>query len=122
MGWGLEEFELLAWGIGLYGLAGIENLHVGKLFIGDAEHAYMATFWQDGPYTPHVHLGVLHTGAVAQIDGELKHGEAILHDLLTECGSRLALALGLGRKVEKHHYPHDAVFAEPFTCHDYQSG
>ena len=75
----------------------------------------MAELWQEGADPFHVDISVFHAGAMAQVDGELEHGETIFLQLLTEGGIRLPLLLGLGGKVEEHKNPHDAVLAEPFV-------
>ena len=75
----------------------------------------MTELWQKRTYAFHVDIGILHAGAMAQIDGKLKHSEAVLLQLLAEGGIRFPLLLGLGGKVEEHKNPHDAVFAKPFV-------
>ena len=75
----------------------------------------MAELWQEGADPFHVDIGIFHAGTMAQIDGELEHGEAILLQLLAEGGIRLPLLLGLGGKVEEDKNPHDAELAEPFV-------
>ncbi len=59
-----------------------------------------------------MYLGILTTGAVAHINGKLKHGESVAHEFFAEVGVCLSLFLGIGRQVEKNKYPHDTVFAE----------
>mgnify|MGYP000605804375 CR=1 FL=1 len=55
----------------------------------------IAIFGQDRLHTLDMHQSVFHAWTVTQIDGKLKHGEAITHDMLSEKGSVLALLDGL---------------------------
>ena len=52
---------------------------------------------------------------MAQIDGELKHGETVAHDVLSESGVFFSFLLGFGWKVEQHEDPHNSVFVESFV-------
>ena len=56
----------------------IEQFDVPKLFIGDAENADFPKLWQKGLYPFAMNLCILHTGAMADVDGELEHGKTIL--------------------------------------------
>ena len=107
-----EKLELLPRGVRLYGLLAVEQLDGAELLVGDAEHADVAVLWEERPYAADVRLGVLHAGAVAHVDGELEHREAVALQVLAEQGVSLLVALRLGGKVEKHEYPHNPVFAE----------
>lgn len=57
-------------------------------------------------------LGVLFRGAMADVDGVLKHRESVLYQMFAKSSGILALLFCLGRQVEKHHYPHNLIFAE----------
>lgn len=98
----LEEFKLLI-GLGRFFLLFTnKQLNVTKLLISDTKYAYIAIFGQDRLHTLDMHQSVFHAWTVTQIDGKLKHGEAITHDMLSEKGSVLALLDGLSRQVVEH--------------------
>ena len=75
----LKQFELLARRIGLLWLATEKQLYVAKLLVGDAQNADLAKFGKHGFHTPAVYFSILHAGTVTDVDGELKHGEAVAH-------------------------------------------
>lgn len=96
----LKQFQLL----GCAGLCGLlackKDLHVGKLFVGNDEDAYMS-FWREcGLDTPDVEFGIFTAWTVPDIDAELEHGESVLEKALAELGRDLALRLGLDREVK----------------------
>ena len=80
----LKQFQLLAWGIGLLRLGAIKQLYVAELLVGDAHDAYLAKLWQYGFYSLFMNFRILHAGTMTDIDGKLKHGEAILYQTLAE--------------------------------------
>ena len=117
-----EKFELLPRSIGGYNFSGREYLHHTKLFVGNAQYAHLALWWEKHFYPFYMHLGIFTAGAVAHINGELKHGEAVAQKFLAEVGVGFPLFLGIGRQVKKHKYPHDTVFAETVEISVHISG
>ena len=56
----------------------IKKLNVSKLLVSDAHYSDLSIFRKKRVDTLHVDFCILHTCAMAYINGELKHGEAIL--------------------------------------------
>ncbi len=108
----LKQFQLLSRGVGLDLFLADIQLDLRKLFVGDSKASNLSVFWQAGLYTFKVYVGILTAGAMTHIYRELEHRESVADKLLAEVGSSLALFLGVGRQVEEHKKPHDAVFAE----------
>ena len=116
----LEKFQLLSWSVGgdLFLLE--EKFYLGELFVGDGEKPHLPIVGQCRLYALQVYGGILAACAVADIDGELEHGESVRKKVFAEIGCSLTLLLGFGGEVKKHEQPHDAVFAE--AIHVYNSG
>ena len=91
----------------------VEQEHVGELLVRNAHDANLSIFRQGALHPPYMHVGILRTRAMAQVNGELKHRETILQQLLAELGCRLTLLLRIGRQIEKHQYPHNSIFTKP---------
>lgn len=108
----LEQFELLARSVRFYGFMSIKYLYVAKLFVGYAEDSNIAKFGQERLYTLNVYCGILHAGAMADIDRKLEHGESVTAQILTKKRVSLFVFLGVGGQVEKYKYPHNSVFAK----------
>lgn len=53
-------------------------------------------------YTFDVYFGIFATGAMAQIDGKLKHSKPVVHQLLAEVGIGLFLLFCFGWQIKKH--------------------
>ena len=113
----LKQFQLLAWGIGLLRLCAKEQLDVTKLFVCDAHDANLAKLRQNCFHPFSMHLCILHTGTMADVNGELEHGEAVLHETLSKLGVFTKVFLRFCRQVEQYHEPHNPVFAKPFCYH-----
>ncbi len=107
-----EKFKLLD-GLGQWGgMLAVEQEHVGELLVRNAHDANLSIFGQGTLHTPYMHVGILCARAMAQVNRELKHREAILQQLLAELGCRLALLLRIRRQIEKHQYPHNSIFTK----------
>ena len=91
----LKKFQLLPCGVWLLRLGSIKKFDVAKLLVGDAHNANLAKLGQDGFHALAMYLGVFHTSAMAYVDGELEHGEAILNETLSELGVLLDVLLCL---------------------------
>jgi hypothetical protein len=98
-------------------LATRKNLHLAKLFVGDADNADISRRRQRCFNTADMHLGILSRGAMAQIYRKLKHGKAVSHKILAKLSRMLAVFLDLGRQVKKHKYPHNSIFRKTFHCY-----
>lgn len=72
----------------------------------------MPLWGQDSFYSLYMHLGIFPAGAMAQVNAELKHIEAVGHDILSEFGVNLPVFFGFSRQVKKYEYPHDAICVE----------
>lgn len=107
-----EEFQLLSWRIGFHLFLTDVEFNIRKLFVGDAETSHLPVSRQECLHPFEVYIGILATGAMPDVDRELEHGESVANQILAEVGSRFAFSFGIGRQVEKHKQPHDAVFAE----------
>ncbi len=62
----------------------------------------------------YMYIRVFPAGTVAQVDAELKHVEAIGHDLFAELRIYLAFLFGFSWQVKKYKYPHDTVCVKSF--------
>ena len=98
----LKQFQLLPWRIGLLGFSAEKQLNVSKLFVSDAQNSNLTKFGQDGFHSFSVNLCILHTGAMTNINGKLKHGEPVLNESFAEFGVFLDVLLGLCREVEQY--------------------
>jgi hypothetical protein len=56
-----------------------------------------------------MHIGILAARTASSVNGELKHGESVLHNVFPKQSIALPLLLGFGRKVEKYKYPHNSI-------------
>ena len=97
-------------GTALLGFRAIEHLHIPKLFVRDSENAHLAILGDDAADAPYVHLHILATGTVSDVDAKLKHRKAIANQVLAKVVIGLAVTLGLGGQVEENEKPHHSVF------------
>lgn len=97
-----EQFKLLPWGIWRNWFLTIKQLNGPELLVCYAQHPNMTELWQKRFYAPYVHLGVLHAGTMADVNGELEHGETIALQVLAKKGISLLVALCLRRQVEEN--------------------
>ena len=74
----LKEFQLLARSIGLMWFLGDEEFYLGELLVGDGHQADLSVFGKSGFHSALVDGGIFAAGTMAHVDGELKHGEAVL--------------------------------------------
>ena len=107
-----KQLQLLARCVHRLRLAVTENLHVAKLFVGNAQDPDVAKLGHERLYPLDMHFCVLITRTVPQINGKLEHGESVSHDALAKSGVCLTLFLRLRRQIEKHQHPHNPVFTE----------
>ena len=98
----LKQLQLLARCIGLLGLGAKEQLNIAKLLVCDAYNAYLPEFGQDGFHSLAMNLCILHAGAMAHVDGKLKHGETVLNETFAKFGVFLDILLRFCREVEQH--------------------
>jgi len=107
-----EKFQLLD-GLRNSGFfSAIEDFHISKLFVSDPQDTHFPGFGQDAFDTLNMHIGILRTGTMAQIDRKLKHCKAILQELLPKEGILLPRPLGVGRQIEQYQHPHNPIFAK----------
>ena len=107
-----KQLQLLAWRVDRLGLAVAENLHLAKLFVGDAYDTNVAKLGHERLHPLDVYLRVFPARTMPQINGKLEHREAVGHDALAEIGVGLPLLFRLRRQIKKHKHPHNAIFAE----------
>ena len=79
-----------------------EYLHHAELFVCDTHYADMALFGQAGFYSFYMYIRIFFTAAMAHVDTELKHLEAIGQHILTEFCVVLAVGFCLSGQVEKY--------------------
>lgn len=85
--------------------------HVGKLAVGhfdDGNHPFGRHEVADAIDVDGTRFMA---GAVANIDGKLKHAEAILQQVFAKAGGGFPLGFGLDGEVEHDVEPHEGVFA-----------
>ncbi len=85
------------------------NLHPCKLFVGELDHPYLAIRWNARADALLMDFGVFLAGAVAEIDGILHHGKAVLEKAFAKVGVLLPSLFGIGREVEENDDPHTTV-------------
>ena len=107
-----KQLQLLAWRIHRFRLTVAKYLHITKLLVGDTQNADVTKLGHKRLHPFDMHLSVLITWAMPEINRELEHSEAIGHDAFTESGIGLTLLLRLGRQIKKHQHPHNSVFAK----------
>ena len=67
---------------------------------------------KDAFHTLDMDFGVFPACAMTQVDGELKHREAVLDQPVPKKRVQLPVFLGFGGKVEEYHYPHNSVLTK----------
>ena len=107
-----KQLQLLAWRVDRLGLAVAENLHLAKLFVGDAYDTNVAKLGHERLHPLDVYLGVFPAWTMSQIDGKLEHRETVSHDAFAEIGIGFSLFFRLCWQIEKHQHPHNAIFTE----------
>ena len=95
-----EKFELLAWSSCFLWFLAVEDFEITKLLVGNAKDTHLPKFREKRLDALDVHFGILHAGTMADVGGELKHGEAIALEFLAKLCVGLAVALGLGRQIK----------------------
>ena len=110
-----KQLQLLRFAFGGALFFAGENFHIAELFVGDAQYSHVAVWGQHIFHAFYVHVSHFFAWAVAQIDGKLKHGETIAHNVLAESGIFFAFLLGFGGKVEEHEDPHNSIFVKSFV-------
>ncbi len=98
----LKQLQLLTWCVWQLWLVAIEQFYVTELFVSDTHDANLPELWQHGFHSLAVNLGILHTGTMAHIDGELEHRESILNETFAKLGVFLNVFLRLSREVEQN--------------------
>lgn len=109
---GLEQFQLLSRRRDTLLLLAAKQLNGGELLVGHAKDADIAIVGKNRFDSLNMHLGILLTGTMAHVDGELKHREAVTLQILAKVSIGLAISFRLGRQIEKHQYPHNSIFTE----------
>lgn len=109
-----EKFKLLTRSSGLLWFLSVKYFKITKLLVGNAEYAHLSKFRKKRLDALDVHLGILHTGTMADVGRELEHGEPVTLQFLAKLCVGLAVTLGLGRQVKLYNHPHNAIFTEAF--------
>lgn len=107
-----EQLQLLRSGLWFLRFFACEYLYIAELLVGDAHNAYMPVIGQKRLYPFDMHIGILAARAMTQVYRKLKHCESVGRYSFAKIGSRLALFLCFGRKVEEDKHPHNTIFAE----------
>lgn len=74
----------------------IKNLHHSKLLVGYAQYAHVPAWRQAFLNSLYMYFGIFHTGAVAQVGAELKHGEPVFQHFFSELRIVFTVLLGFG--------------------------
>ena len=94
----------------------IKKLNVSKLLVCYAHYSDLSIFRKKRVDTLHVDFCILHTCTMAYINGELKHGEAILLQPLSEHGVFFYVFLCFCWQIKKNKYPHNSIFTKTIHC------
>lgn len=113
----LKQFQLLSGRIGALWFRSVENINVAKLFVGDTDDTDIPELGKKRLHPFFMHFGIFHTGAVADVDGKLKHRKAVFYQVFPKCGIGFFLLLRFGGQVKQYQQPHNSVFAESFCNH-----
>lgn len=113
----LKKFQLLSWCIGRKFFLVVEQFYFAELFVRDGYHSYMPKFRKHGFDPLQMHIGILTTGTMPHINGELKHGKSIAQQFLSELSRLVPFFFCVGWQVEENKYPHDAILAESGVVH-----
>lgn len=97
----------------------IEKFDIAKLLVRNTENSDLPVFRKERFYSFYMYGGVLLTGTMTDIDGELKHGEPIALQIFAEFSRSLAVFLGFGGEIKQNKYPHDAIFTKAFHTLQY---
>lgn len=73
----LKQLQLLPWSISEFRLVPVKKFNIAELFVGDTHKTDIAILRQKRFDTLFMNLGILHTGAMTDIDGKLKHRESV---------------------------------------------
>ena len=92
----LKKLQLLSGGVGWHLFLCHKEFDFGELLVGDGEAAHLSVLGQGCLDALEVHGGIFAAGAVAHVDGELEHGEAVAQQVFAEVGGSLAFPFGLG--------------------------
>ena len=111
---GSKELQLLTGGIDALCFLSVEQLYLAELLVRDAQNAYFPVVGEEGLHALDVDGGVFAAGAMAQIDGELEHGEAVPLQVLPKVDIGLLVFLCLGWRTDQHQYQQDALIADTF--------
>lgn len=85
-------------------------LHHTELLIGDGQYTNIS-FRRQKPFNSfNMDIRIFSARAMPDINGKLKHGETVRHDILPESGGNLPVFLFDDRKIEKNQYPQNSVF------------
>ena len=96
----LKQLELLTWSIWNLWFGSKEKFDIAKLFISYTHNPHFSKLRQYGFYAFTMDFSIFHTGTMTHIDGELKHGESILNETLSEFSVFLDIFLRLSGKIE----------------------
>lgn len=69
----------------------VEEFYLCELLVRYAQYPDMSVGGQDGFDSLDVDSGIVHRGAMAYVDGKLKHGESIAHDVFSKFGGSLSI-------------------------------
>ena len=96
----LKQLQLLSGRIGKLWLGAVIQFDVAKLFVGDADDADISELWQKRFHTFFVYFGVFHTGAMANVDGKLKHRKTVFDEVFPKQGVGFLVLFRFSRQIE----------------------
>ena len=108
----LKKFKLYARSLRRFLFLAVEKLDITELFVCNGKQPNFSKLWNERLYPFKMHLHVLCTGTMTDVDGELEHDEAIALQPFTKFGIPLAVFLGFGGKVKENKNPHNAILAD----------
>jgi len=109
-----KHFQLLRRRSNVGLVLAIKQLHISKLFVGNAHNPNVPFIGQKPFYALDVNVGILTTSAMSHIHRKLKHRKTVSHQILAKQSVRFTLFLCFRRQIKKYKYPHNSIFAEAF--------
>jgi len=98
----LKQFQLLGHCGQVGFFFGEKEFHLSELFVGNAENTYFSFGGQTFLDAFDVHFGVFFAGTMPQVDGKLKHIEAVVYQRFPKLCGNAALPFGFGWQIKKN--------------------
>lgn len=109
---GLKQFQLLPWCVSSLGCCILENFDFSKLFVGYASDANISKGRKKRFHSLDMGYCILMASAMSDINGELKHSEAILLKTFTKEHIGTLFLLSDRWKIKENHNPHNTIFTK----------